>query len=169
MERLRADLLDFAVGGYFTQVSTRHSQHRFYQVAREGLDVRNAWEEARRAITDIEARMTLERQDQVAGDMAENLQGVRKVAGELDELGKNMEKSLGVIADVQKMIHWIEVFIVSVYFAHVFHMGFADNEHTKRLLGGWFTTVGVFVCGAIGFSAALLFSKLFHRRTGRQD
>jgi len=168
VERLRADLLDFAVGGYFTQVSTRHSQHRFYQVAREGLDVPNAWEEARRAITDIEAKMTLERQEQVAGDMAENLQGVRKVAGELDELGKKMEKNLGVIADVQQMIHRIEIFIVSVYFAHLFHMGFADNEHTKGLLGGWFTTLGVFITGGLAFIGTWLIVRNVERRSGHR-
>ena len=77
-----------------------------------------------------------------------------------------MDENLTIIARVQRMVHWIEIFIVSVYFAHMFHMSFAENGNTKHLLGGWFITIGVWVCAAIGFGLALLLGRVLHRRSG---
>jgi hypothetical protein len=38
LARLREDLLDFGVGGHFMQVSSRHALHRYYRLARRGLE-----------------------------------------------------------------------------------------------------------------------------------
>src|ERR1035437_9357694 len=127
LEALRSDLLRFAVGGHFTQVSTRHALHRFYQVAREGLDVPAAWSEVRRAIADIDARVTQQRQEKVAEGVAGNMKAMAEVADDLGRVTHKMDENLGIIASVQQLIHWIEIAIVSVYFAHLWYM-FAENE-----------------------------------------
>jgi len=131
LEALRGDLLQFAVGGHFTQVSIRHALHRFYNVAREGLDVPAAWSEVRRAIADIDARLTQQRQEKLADGVALNLKAMAEVADDLGRVTHKMDENLGIVAGVQRMVHYIEMAIVSVYFAHLWHM-FADNESLKQ-------------------------------------
>src|SRR5262249_51937451 len=110
---LRDDMLRFAVEGHFTQVSTRHVLHRFYLLAREGMDVGDSWEEVRRGIADLDARFTAERQSQLTHDMARNL---------------------GIVTRVQLIVEVMEIFIVSVYCAHLWHMFAADNHALEYLL-----------------------------------
>ncbi|HEV3263226.1 MAG TPA: hypothetical protein VG013_40700 [Gemmataceae bacterium] len=129
---LREDLLRFAVEGHFTQVSSRQALHRFYQLAREGLDIPSAWEEVRRAIADLDAQFAAQRQTLLTRDMARNL---------------------GVVARVQTMVEWIEVFIVSVYFAHLWHMLTHANGSVERLFPrshDWVVHGGVVVCALLG-------------------
>jgi hypothetical protein len=177
LEALRGDLLRFAVGGHFTQVSTRHALHRFYQVAREGLDVPAAWSEVRRAIADIDARVTQQRQEKVAEGVAGNMKAMAEVADDLGRVTHKMDENLGIIASVQQLIHWIEIAIVSVYFAHLWYM-FAENESLKEWVsekahthgaGDWFVSLGVLVWAAIGFGLALLLGRVLHRSSRHED
>jgi hypothetical protein len=172
---LRSDLLRFGVGGHFTQVSTRHALHRYYRLARRGLDVPRAWLEVRRAVADLDARLTQERQEKVADGVFQNLEAMTQVARDMNDLARKMDTNLRVIADVQRMVHWIEIFIVSVYLAHLFHMMYADNQSVKDWLaeetqqpwaGDLFLTLGVLVCAILGFGVASVLGKLMHTRTG---
>jgi len=175
LEALRGDLLRFAVGGHFTQVSIRHALHRFYNVAREGLDVPAAWSEMTRAIADIDARLTQQRQERVADGAALNLKAMVEVAADLAKVTHKMDENLGIVARVQRMVHYIEMAIVSVYFAHLWHM-FADNASFKRwvnekthLDGDWFVSIGVLTWAAIGFVLALILGRVLHRTSGHED
>jgi hypothetical protein len=107
---LRGDILRFAVQGHFTQVSSRHALDRFYRVARDGMNVQDAWTEVRRAVSDLDAKNAAGRQEKLAGSMAENLR---------------------VIAHVQTMVEYIEIFMVSAYAAHMFNMLFEGNGHAQ--------------------------------------
>lgn len=94
--QLRTDLMEFGVDGHFPQVSSRHAVHRYYKLARSGLDIGDYWDEVRRAIGDLESSYASENQERMTAGMAKSLvQGVH----------------------LQEMIHVIEVFLVSVYSA----------------------------------------------------
>jgi hypothetical protein len=124
---LRTGLLRFAVGGHFTHISTRQVLHRYYQIVREGLDVPVLWEEVRRAIADIAT----------------------------NEVTRKIDQNLGLVAHVQVMVEWIEIFLVSVYAAHLWHM-FAEKfplfpEEARE----WIVSLGVpslaLIAGGIAF------------------
>lgn len=177
LEALRGDLLRFAVGGHFTQVSARHALHRFYQVAREGLDVPAAWSEVRRAIADIDAEKTTRHQAQVLDVVGENLNTMTQVAGNLNEVARTMDRNLGVVTHVQRMLHYIEIAIVSVYCAHLWHM-FADNKTFKDWIqvfvnqrfhryvdGEWVVSFGVAVSALLGLLCALVLGRVLHKES----
>jgi hypothetical protein len=149
LARLRADLLEFGIGGHYTQVSVRQALHRYYQVARAGLDVPDAWEEVRRAIADLDARAAAERQGQLAGNVARNLEAIK---------------------GVQEFVHLIEYFLVSVYFAHLWHMLTSENEDLKAWVhkilgidGNWFVSLGVIVSAALGFGVVMVLNRYLRR------
>ncbi len=81
-----------------------------------------------------------------------------------------MDENLGIIARVQRMVHYIEMAIVSVYFAHLWHM-FAENDSLKEWVydkthlpgaGDWFVSIGVLTWAAIGFVLALILGRVIH-------
>lgn len=108
LQGLRQQLLEFAISGHFSQVSRRHALHRFYQTARVGLDVPDAWDEVRRSISDIDATYSARRLEQVAE--------------ETTALTKGMHGSLDFMAHAQEIVELVEIFLVSVYAAHLTHM-----------------------------------------------
>ena len=137
---LRNHLLEFALVGHFTEVSTREALHRYYRMCQQGLDVRNALSDARQAIADLDARHSAENQAQIAQetsrsvaatrdlqqDMAKNVEATRK-------LHEQMAQHLDVVARVQLMVEWLEVFVVSVAAADLWHLFSYENK-------GWFPT-----------------------------
>jgi hypothetical protein len=142
LERLRANLLEFGVGGHFTQISARQALHCYYRIARTGLDVPEAWAEVRRAIADLDAQAAAAGQARLALTAASDLDTVTRV---------------------QKFLHVIEYFIVSVYHAHLWHMFAAENEPLQRwagralgLDGDWFVSLGVLAFADIGLGVAVL-------------
>jgi hypothetical protein len=139
---LRTHLLAFALGGYFTQVSTREVLHRYYRLCQEGLDVPYALTAARQALADLDAQFTTTRQV----DLAENMQ----------QLQTSMTRHLHTVAHVQVMVEWIEIFLVSVYAAHLWHMIephiYWDWLHTT----GWGMPYGTWGVLLIALVAGLL-------------
>lgn len=124
---LREYLLEFAVEGYFTEVSYREAIHRFYRLAQEGLDVRIALDDARRAVSDIDATQNKRRQIDLAANTATS-------ASTSKELQESMTENMRVVAKVQTRIEVIEVFLVSVYLAHLWHMFAGEHEYLKHWL-----------------------------------
>ncbi|HEV3146477.1 MAG TPA: hypothetical protein VGZ47_21500 [Gemmataceae bacterium] len=152
LAHLRDDMLRFAVEGHFTQVSSRHVLHRFYQLVREGMDVSASWEEVRRAIADLDARFTAERESRMTLDMAKNL---------------------GIVTRVQLIVEFMEIFIVSVYFAHLWHMFAHQNQLLEEWLPGkslhWVVHGGVFVAALLGgFIAFLIVRPGKHHGAGQE-
>ena len=150
LAQLRDNLLEFSIGGHYTQVSARQALHRYYQVAREGLDVPIAWDEVRRTIADLDSRATAERQR---------------------NLSTNVDKNLEEIKHVQEFLHLIEYFLVSVYFAHLWHMMASENQTLKdwardtlHLDEHWFVSLGVAFFAAVGFGVVTILNRYLRRR-----
>jgi hypothetical protein len=130
-ERLRQELAAFAVEGYFPQVSVRHALHRWYKVAREGLDIPAAWEEVRRSIADVNAAITalrLEENQQIAN--------------------KTLQANVGISTELvkaQEVVHTVEIFLVSVYAAHLTHMFAWENDPWRGLYVATMAALGAMI------------------------
>lgn len=135
---LRRYLLEFAVEGSFTEVSRRDVIHRYYGLCRETLSVPDGLESLRRAVSDIDARNATQRQIQIVEDLRTNAEAARGIQ-------TRMNYHLALVARVQTMVEWIEIIIVSVYFAHLWDI-FAS--HIPRL-HKW-VSPGVLIAAAIG-------------------
>ena len=134
---LRQSLLEFGVGGHFGQVSSRHAVQRFFSVAEEGLGVNGAWQEVRQAIEDLDAKFTAER--------------AHKLSEETKVLADGQKRATEQLVQLQSMVHLIEVFIVSVYAAELWHLFAGEIEWLKdRHL----VSVGVVVFAVLGAGGA---------------
>jgi hypothetical protein len=144
---LRRHMLEFAVEGYFPEISSREVIDRYYRMVREGLGVRRAFDDARRAIAELDAQHTSERQEKLSVAMAENVAATKS-------LQEKMTEHLRVVAHVQSTVELIEVFFVSVYLAHLWEM-FASHIPA---LHDWvpYGVIAAAIIGALG-SALLIF------------
>jgi hypothetical protein len=143
---LRRHMLEFAVEGYFPEISSREVIDRYYRLVQDGLGVRRAFEDARRAVAEIDAQHTSERHERLSMIMAENLSATKS-------LQEQMTEHLQVVAKVQSTVEWIEIFLVSVYLAHLWDMFSAHVEslHPWVPLG----VIAAAIIGALGASAIL--------------
>jgi len=115
LRALRRTLLEFAVSGHFTQISTRHAVHRYYQLALSGFDVQQLWNEARQAVADLDANRSAEQQLRLAEATNRSLESSLQTQ-------RMMKDSLDNGVRMQKALHVIEVFLLAVYFAHLAFM-----------------------------------------------
>ena len=179
LEALRGDLLRFAVGGHFTQVSTRHALHRYYQVAREGLGRPD------RLVGGSAGDRRHRRQARPWRSRTRSPWDGREHEGDGGGRRRPRRRSptrwtrtWGSSPEVQRMVHYIEMAIVSVYFAHLWHM-FAENDSLKEWVnekthlhgaGDWFVSIGVLTWAVIGFGLALMLGRVLHRKVrGTRD
>jgi len=121
LDRLRLRMLEFAVSGQFVQVSVREAVHRFYLLAQNGLDVPRGWNEVRRAISDLTAHYSARRQEEFAASQHE-------IAQQQASIAEDVSRNIQTVAHVQLMLEWIEIFLVSVYSAHLAEMLFPDDH-----------------------------------------
>jgi hypothetical protein len=105
LHRLREDLLDFAVYGYFDEISSRDALNRYYHLVQRAFQVESALKRVRRAIADIDASQTARRQQEMAEQQHKMAQ----------ELHANVSR----VAAIQTKLEWLEVFIVSFYAAEL--------------------------------------------------
>lgn len=144
--KLRRHMLEFAVEGYFTEISHREVLDRYYRMVQEGLGVRRAHQDVARSIADIDAQFTADHQVEVAEAMADNVAATRKLQEET--------------AKVQHKVSLLERFIVSVYAAELWHL---VASHIDRL-HGWLP-YGVIAFAIFGFLGAWLLEKFWRRKT----
>jgi hypothetical protein len=149
LEALRADQLKFAVRGRFAQISCRQALHRYYKLGQEGLDVHDAWESVRAALADLDAKRHAERQQQIGRDTNSSLQNAEDTAATMARLAQGMNRNLDTVASVQVKVEQIEVAILSVYLAHLWHMIASGNKDLIKGLkeldpryGAWFPGEG---------------------------
>lgn len=143
---LRTRLLEFGVGGRFSQVGFRHALHRYYRLVQEGLDLSEAWANVRVALTEIDA-------SNIAIGVANNV---------------------GTMARLQHAAHTLEYVIVSVYAAKLWHMFGAENHsiyesvaaavnpllpRDRTLPHDWFVTWSVIGFAAIGWLGVYLYNR----------
>jgi hypothetical protein len=147
LSALRHQVLEFALEGYFPEVSNREVIHGYYKMAQHGLGVPASFDSASRAISDIDAQFTLDHQLTLAETMADNVAATRG-------LQEQMTEHLDVVAKVQTTVEWIEIFLVSVYLAHLWDM-FATHI---EVLHAWIS-YGVIASAVVGALAAALILK----------
>jgi hypothetical protein len=150
--KLRRYLLEFAVEGHFTEVSRREVIHRYYRSCQEVLNVPAVLTDIRRAVADIDAHNTAERQVRIAEDLRASAESGHQVQ-------KRMNEHLALVAKVQTMVEWIEVFLVSVYVAHLWDMFASHIEVLHEAL-----PYGVLVGALLGGAAAALVLKPWKHR-----
>lgn len=143
---LRASMMEFGVGGQFSQINSREALHRYYRLSQTGLDTKEAWDQARQAIADMDAVFAAESDRGLADNVAMNIK---------------------VIARVQRAVHGLEYLFASVYLAHLWHMLAHGNtslyewvhDVVKQLAGSaWFPSEDAFVSIGVLFSAVLGFT-----------
>jgi hypothetical protein len=145
---LRQTLLEFGVGGHFGQVSSRHAVQRFFAIAEEGLGINGAWQEVRQSIEDLDAKFTAEQ--------------AHKLSVETKQLAEQQKRATEELVQLQSMVHLIEVFIVSVYAAELWHLFAGKIEWLKdRHL----VSIGVVVFAVLGAAGAWFLLKPWkHKR-----
>jgi hypothetical protein len=144
LSKLRRHMLEFAVEGYFPEISHREVIDRYYRMLQEGLGVRRAFEDVSRAITDINAQFAADHQANVSESMAQNVAATRKLQ---DETIK-MQHNVGLL----------ERFIISVYAATLWEM---LASHIDRL--HYWIPHGVIGFAILGFVGAWALEKLWKR------
>jgi len=152
LSQLREEVLGFAVEGHFMQVSSRHVLHRYYRLARHGLDVPVAWQEVRQAVADLDEQEEADRsRDQALG----------------------VRDNLTTITNVQQVVHTIEYLLASVYLAHLWHMLVSENHKLKELIGenawDWFVSAGVLVFAGLGFLGVCMINRFIEHRAHRKS
>lgn len=175
---LRKHLLDFAVTGHFTEVSNRAVLHRYYRLCQCGLDVPTAMNYARQAIADLDAKRTAENQTKLANDTAQSVATTRKLQREMAKnvestknLQEQMTQHLGIVARVQLIVEWLEIFIISVAAADLWHLFSSENRSwfprwAEKLFGSreWFVSWGVIVVALFAAAVALAFIRPWRHR-----
>jgi hypothetical protein len=107
LSTLRGELLRFAVNGHFTEVSNRAAIQRYYRLCQEGLGVRDFLDDARRALSEMEAKQATDTQ--------------LKLAAATKQQQEQATKHLGVMRQLQVKVEWIEVFIIGFYSSELAH------------------------------------------------
>lgn len=105
---LHNDLLEFLLCAYFTEVSSREALNRFYRIAQQGLGVQAAKETITRAISEYDAI-------KISDVVSSNVRAVNANA-------EATKEAVETVAEIQKKIEWLEVFIASAYAAEVSHI-----------------------------------------------
>jgi hypothetical protein len=162
LESLRGDQLKFALRGRFAQISCRQALHRYYQVAQDGLDLHTAWESATRALADLDAKRHAVTQQQIGEATQASLQQAEVTAEKMAELAGGMHKNLTTVANVQAKVEVMEVAIVSVYCAELWHLIAGANPHLHHTLKGldpryadWFPGHEYFISWSVFLVAVL--------------
>jgi hypothetical protein len=144
LAKLRRHMLEFAVEGYFPEISHREVIDRYYRMLQQGLGVRRAYEDVSRSITDINAQFAADHQATVRESMAQNVAATRKLQNETIK----MQHNVGLL----------ERFIISVYAATLWEM---LASHIDRL-HHWIPH-GVIGFAILGFVGAWALEKLWTR------
>ena len=129
-------------------MSSRHAVQRFFAIAEEGLGINGAWQEVRQSIEDLDAKFTAEQ--------------AHKLSVETKQLAEQQKRATEELVQLQSMVHLIEVFIVSVYAAELWHLFAGKIEWLKdRHL----VSIGVVVFAVLGAAGAWFLLKPWkHKR-----
>lgn len=133
LAKLRTHMLEFAVEGYFPEISHREVLDRYYRMVREGLGVRRAYDDVNRSIAEIDAQFSAKHQVELAETMARNAEATMKM---------------------QHHVSLLERFIVSVYAAELWHLATGEIESLRHWM-----PYGVVGFAMLGFVCAWAFGR----------
>jgi hypothetical protein len=170
----RNDLFRFAAAGYFTEASSREAVDHYYRIAQEGLRVHNSLNDAWRTTTDLDMKVTAEHQVKLTAAMAQTADRhvavtevmarhadlARMTADRQVELAGGMNRHLEIVSGIQMKVEWIEIFLVSVYLAHLGEMIFSHIHGWEEYL--W---IVVIVGAVVGFLGTMLYLRPWHHKT----
>jgi hypothetical protein len=155
--RLREELLSFAARGQFGQISYRHAVDRCYGLARQELHIVEEFNDVHRTIGELDAKYAAERQEVLNAQVAKNLD---------------------VVTHVQEIVELLEIFIIGVYFAHLWHMiahsGHSEGPTLYEDWRGWIAHLpqniawDIVIWAAFGLVFAWLFMNIYKRRAARK-
>lgn len=145
LSKLRKHMLEFALEGYFPEVSHREVLDRYYRMLQEGLGVRRAYEDVSRAIADLDAQFEAEHQAAVRASMNRNLNATRMLQEQA--------------AKMQHKVSMLERFLVSVYAAELWHLIASSIDRLHK----W-EPHGVIAFAILGFLGAWALERFWQDR-----
>jgi hypothetical protein len=101
---VRQRLVEFGLAGQFSQSQFSESAQEYYELARQGLGVEEAWRETRAAIEEIDTKFATDRS----------------------------VDSLNSLTELQRKVEWAEVGIIGVYVLEASHIVFDSTGHGSR-------------------------------------
>jgi len=149
LSKLREHMLEFAIEGYFPEVSHREVLDRYYRMLQKGLGVRRAYEDVNRSIADKDAQFAAKHRDEIGSDMASNVATARKLQEET--------------AKVQHKVSLLERFIVSVYAAELWHLIVSNIKRFEEPAWHKWIPIGVIAFALLGFFGAWALDKLWNK------
>ncbi len=164
LSQVRTSLLKFGVRGNPTQTSSREVLHRYYRLSQAGLDIEPAWTELRATLADFDSKVRAEQQ--IASIDATNLAlaGMTEIQSDAEQIGRRIDKTLNKIEGLHHVAHRLEIFLVAVYAAHLWHMVAHENHQWLGEYAEIATPVGVLACAIVGGIGTYGFQLWAHRR-----
>lgn len=138
---------------WFSEITFKSQGTEIYRKFQDGLDVLSLYDSVSREVRELqeyyEHKASLERDEAI------------------NRLQTAMNENLTVVAEVQKNVHFIELFIVAVYSAHLYHMAVPGTDTHK---GSWWTHVhwGVILCAILGLVIVMVIQKVLESRHKRK-
>jgi hypothetical protein len=133
LRRLHQDMLRFSLQGCFTEISSREVHNQYYELALAGLRVPKTLQLVQRVLRDMESATT-------AAYQQETIHETRVLA---DDVGANV----GLMADMQRKVEWLEVFFVSYYATALVH--YVGHDFFSAAYTHWSLIATPFLSGII--------------------
>lgn len=134
--RVLRDMIEFNSLSYLSEVSSREAINRYYRLARAGLQVPDAWDRVNQNIFSLDAACRTAQNETLARQHAEDTRTSRETLEESKELHAKVE--------------WVEILILAVYAAEMFHIA-GEIFHFPHLLVGTFTLGGSLLAMLVAF------------------
>ncbi len=125
--RLLRDTIEFNALAYLPEISRRELLNRYYRLAQAGMQVSQAWERVNQNVATLDAACRTSQNEALARSQAEDTKISRGA----------LEESLRL----QGKVEWVEVFVIAVYAAEMFHI-MGEVLHFHRDLVAGFTLGG---------------------------
>lgn len=137
LHTLHHDMLRFSVQGCFTEISSREVINQYYELTLQGLRVAQSQQLVQRALHDMASATTAAFQ--------------QKASDNTQALAKDVSANVGMLADVQRKVEWLEVFFVSYYATALVHY-VGEGLFAETYLH-WSAMLAPFIAGllALGF------------------
>ncbi len=111
LARLRTKLLEFAIRGYFTQVSSRGAVQRYYHMVQEAMNLPATHASVQQAVAELDARYTSENAARLFEAQTEILQVNTRLVSDA-------ARSQRTLVRMQRDVELLEMFVVAFYFVH---------------------------------------------------
>jgi hypothetical protein len=133
LARLRTTLLEFALRGYFTQVSGRGSVQRYYRLVQEAMNLPSTFASVQQAVAELDARYASESQ-------ARLFEAQTAILKANTRLVSDSAQSQRTLVRMQRDVELLEMFVVAFYFVHFEAIMYEHAEGPRWKLGALLAT-----------------------------